>query len=540
MPRLFSTVSFLLVGLGACAAPKAPRLTGLGDNHFPVTCDGPEVQEFFDQGLRLSYAFNHAEAFRSFEESARLDPECAMAWWGQALALGPNINSAMKPEDEVRAREAVGHAVTRSGACSDKERRLIDALSLRFTPAGGVSREERDAAYAQAMAELFRRFPEDPDIGTLATAAFMETRPWNYWGEDGSPQPGTLDGVAALEGILARYPEHPGAIHYYIHLVEASEDPDRAERHADRLGVLMPAAGHMVHMPSHIYLRVGRYADASNANVAAILADEDYLGQCRVQGLYPAGYYPHNIHFLWYSATMEGRSAVAIDMARKVAEKVSAGCCSFSPLSVEDQRAVPYYALVRFGRWEAMLTEPAPDPAQRFTTAMWHYGRGIALAARSRADEAEAELNALRAIAADQELALTALSLDTGGDVLAIAAQCLAGEIAAKRGQMDDAIAHLREAVRLQDALGYMEPPTWHYPVRQSLGAMLVQAGRLDEAEAVYQEDLAQWRENGWTLLGLWHVLRLKGDAEGAREVEQRFRRAFAEADLELTSSVYR
>ncbi len=380
MPRPLSSVLGLLLGLVACATPKAPRLTGLGDNHFEVSTQRPEAQEFFDQGLRLAYAFNHAEALRAFEESARLDPDCAMAWWGQALALGPNINSAMKPESEEHARTAIQRAGLRGEACSDKERALIGALSLRFSPDSGNSREARDAAYFRAMSELARRFPEDPDIGTLAVAAFMETRPWNYWDEEGAPQAGTLDAVAALEAILARHPAHAGALHYYIHLVEASDDPDRAERHADRLLTLMPAAGHMVHMPSHIYLRVGRYADASDVNVAAILADEDYLDQCRAQGLYPGGYYPHNIHFLWYSATMQGRSAVALENARKVADKVLAGCCSFSPLSVEDQRAVPYYALIRFGRWEEMLAEPAPDPALRFTTAMWRYARGMALA----------------------------------------------------------------------------------------------------------------------------------------------------------------
>jgi tetratricopeptide (TPR) repeat protein len=526
----------------ACVTPTAPLLEGLGDHDMAVTTKLVESQEYFDQGLALCYAFNHAEALRSFREARRRDPSCAMASWGEALALGPNINAAMTPENETLARKAILEANTRSGNCTPRELALIEALTVRFDPSvGGADPVARNLAYRDAMARAAGRFPEDADVCTLAVAAFMETTPWNYWNKDGSPVDGTEHAVGALEAVLARHPNHAGAIHYYIHLVEASKNPARAEPYADRLAALMPGAGHIVHMPSHIYMRVGRYADAANSNVSAIMADEQYLSQCHAQGLYPVGYYPHNIHFLWAAATMQGRSEAALDAAERVAKEVSGvTCCAMSELSAEDQSSTPLYTLVRFGKWREVLAVRRPAQDRKFATAMWHYARGLAFAATNDRSAALRELESLRALAADSELAALTLNMDTAGDVLPIAENCLAAEVAAKFGDLDAAIGHYEQAVAAQDKLKYMEPATWHYPVRQSLGALLLEAQRFEDAEAVYLADLAEWPENGWSLFGL--AIAQKGQIKmgTSRETEARHARAFEEADVKLKASVFR
>src|SRR5216684_3142776 len=322
----------------------APRLQNLGAHTFPVTTKSQRAQLFFNQGINLSYGFNHAEAGRAFREAARLDPDCAMAYWGQALVLGPNINAPMSPEDEPKA-----HALALRAQASPRERAYIDAVAQRYSGKSD-DRPVRDRAYADAMRAVSRKYPSDLDATAFFAEALMDLRPWNYWAPDGSPYPETPEIVAALESVLGRKPDHPGATHYYIHVMESTKSPERAEAAADRLLKLMPGAGHMVHMPSHIYQRLGRYADASAANEKAILADEDYLAQCQAQGIYPMGYYPHNIHFLWSAATMEGRSGLAIESARKVASKVADPMLDQIPL-LAGFRVVPYFALTRFGHW---------------------------------------------------------------------------------------------------------------------------------------------------------------------------------------------
>lgn len=538
-PTLVPLVTLGLVA--ACTTPKAPVLTGLGDHRMEVTTALSESQTYFDQGLALTYAFNHAEAARSFREARRRDPSNAMASWGLALALGPNINAPMSAEAEAEARAAIGEAVVRIDDSTEKERALIEAMTLRFESVGGADQATRDQAYADAMGRLAGRYPDDADICTLAVAAWMETTPWNYWAKDGTPNEGTERAVAALEAVLARHPEHAGAIHYYIHLVEASKDPGRAEAAADRLAGLMPGAGHIVHMPSHIYMRVGRYADAANTNVLAIMADEQYLTECHAQGLYPVGYYPHNIHFLWAARCMQGRYEDAIDAANRVASEVKGGsCCGFSQLGAQDQMSTPLYTMVRFGKWRDILEARRPASGQPFATAMWHYARGIAYAATYERDAAQAELESLRTIAADPAVAEASLNLDTGADVLAIADRLVEAEIAAHSKDLPRAIELLQEAVALQDDLAYMEPPTFFYPVRQSLGALLLEAERFDEAEAVYLADLAEWPANGWSLYGLAIAQRGMIKMNDSREAERAFEAAWAEADVQLNSSVFR
>ena len=359
-----------------------------------------------------------------------------------------------------------------------------------------------------------RAIAEDPDIQTLYADAAMNTMPWDYWQKDGSAKPETARLLDILERTIARHPDHAGALHYHIHLVEASSDPDRAERSADRLGPLMPAAGHMVHMPAHIYIRVGRYADAAEANERAILADEDYLAQCQAQGLYPVSYYPHNLHFLWAAATFEGRGAVAVDAARKVAAKVPhhhAGALAWTA----DFPVTPMLAYARFGRWQDVLTEPKPPAHEPYATGIWHYGRGLAFVARGQLDRAGAELAALKATMKHEAFATTLKDLPLLTN-LQIASRMLEGELAAcARAMPTRRLRCCSEAVTIEDGLPYAEPPIWHHPPRQVLGAMLLEAGQPADAEAVYREDLERFRENGWSLFGLRESLRAQ--QRGAR-----------------------
>jgi pimeloyl-ACP methyl ester carboxylesterase/tetratricopeptide (TPR) repeat protein len=515
--------------------PIAPELTGLGTLHMSVTTSVPQAQRYFDQGLRLLYAFNHAEAIRAFREAARLDPGLAMAHWGRALALGPNLNAPMTPENGRQAYAAIRQAVKLAGHATPRERALIDALAMRYAPDGKGDRAALDRAYAGAMQKAADRFDDDPDVQTFFADAQMNTMPWDYWQKDGTAKPETVRILAVLERVIARQPDHAGALHYHIHLLEASADPDRAEASADRLGSLMPAAGHMVHMPAHIYLRVGRYADAAEANVRAIAADEDYLAQCQAQGLYPVSYYPHNLHFLWAAATLEGRRAVAVEAARKVAEKVPhhhAGAVAWTA----DFPVTPMLAYVRFGLWQEMLTEPKPPVNQPYATGIWHYGRGLGFVARQRLDAAATELTALRVVMKHQAFATTLKDLPLLTN-LQIASRILDGELSLQRGNADAAVTALREAVKIEDGIPYNEPPVWHHPTRQILGAILLETGRPADAEAIYREDLKRFRENGWSLFGLAKSLEAQQRSSEALEAQRQFEKAWTRADIQLTSS---
>jgi tetratricopeptide (TPR) repeat protein len=513
----------------------APRLQNLGAHTFPVTTKSRKAQLFVNQGVNLAYGFNHAEAGRAFREAARLDPDCAMCYWGQAVVLGPNINVPMSPDDEPKAYELAQKAVAMKARATPRERAYIDAVARRYTG----RKEDRDAgnrAFADAMGVLAKKYPADLDAQTMYAESLMDLRPWNYWTGDGRPYPGTEEIVATLESVLARNKNHPGANHLYIHAVEATKSPERAEAAADRLGGLMPGAGHMVHMPSHIYQRVGRYADAAAANVAAAKADEDYISQCRAQGIYPMAYYPHNIHFLWYATTAEGRSAEAIAAARKTAAQVSDEQMDALPL-LGAFRVVPYYALARFGKWDEVLAEPIPADRHLYPRAVSHYVRGLAHLRKGNLDEAEKELGQVRKFAADKALDYTLFSPNTAAAIFAPAPEVLAGELAAQRKQYDIAIAHLERAVRLEDSLFYTEPEEWHYPSRQALGAVLLEAGRAREAETVYWDDLRRHSDNGWSLFGLAQALRAQDKKAEADAVQARFDKAWGRADVKLSSS---
>ncbi len=512
----------------------APRLQNVGKYVFPASTKNARAQLFINQGVNLSYAFNHAEAGRAFREAARLDPTLAMAYWGQALVLGPNINAAMEPADEAPAYAAIRKAVELKALATPREQAFIEALAERYS-GKPEDRTARDRAYADAMRAVHKQLPNDPDAAILYVESVMDLRPWGYWMGDGEPYEGIADAVQIVEKVIARRPDHPGALHLYIHLVEAHE-PWKAEAAADRLLPLAPAAGHLVHMPSHIYQRIGRYADAMRSNELAIKADEDYINQCRAQGLYPLGYYPHNLHFLWFAATFDGQSQVAIDAARKTASKVDAETLKQMPL-LAAFKVVPYYALTRFGRWDEMLREPAPAADNAYLYGTYHYARGLALVATGRLAEAEQALGVIRQALADKSMANPLFSPNLAGDVLAIAPEMLAGEIALARTQYDTAIAHFSRAVRLEDGLVYTEPSEWHYPPRHALGAALLEAGRAREAETVYWEDLRRWPDSGWALLGIVQALRVQNKSAQADVVEARFKKAWARADVTLTGS---
>ncbi|PYS24197.1 MAG: hypothetical protein DMF72_06625 [Acidobacteria bacterium] len=512
----------------------APRLQNLGTHVFPVSTKNRQAQLFMNQGLNLSYAFNHAEAGRAYREAERLDPNLAIAYWGEALALGPNINAPMDPASEPKALEVIQKAIALKSKALPREQALIDALTQRYS-GRAEDRRTRDVAYADAMRQVHLQFPDDEDIAMLYVESVMDLRPWGYWTRDGKPYERTAEIVALTEKIIAHNPQHPGALHLYIHLMEAYQ-ADKAEAAADRLLTLMPAAGHMVHMPAHIYQRVGRYADAQRSNEMAIAADEDYISQCRAQGLYPMAYYPHNLHFLWFAATAEGNSKIAIAAARKAASQVNDETLKAVPL-LAGFRVVPYYALTRFGKWDEMLREPEPPAVSAYLTGMWHYARGTAFFGKDQMDSAEQELAKLSGLMADKSLDQPLFSPNTGRAVLTIAQEVLAGNIAAAKKNYDEAVSHLERAVRLEDALVYTEPAEFHYPPRQALGAVLLEAKRPGEAETVYWEDLKRNRENGWALYGLMQALKAQGKHDDAALVEARFKKAWARADVTMSDS---
>jgi tetratricopeptide (TPR) repeat protein len=519
------------------AASEVRLLDDLGDHHRPITTQSPEAQRYFDQGLVLTYGFNHDLAIRSFREAARLDPDCAMCFWGVALALGPNINAPMGPDAAREAWAALQDARARAPRANAVEQALIQALSTRYAPDPDLAdRQALDRAYAEAMRDVHRAHPRDLDVATLVAEALMNLNPWNHWTPGGEPVAETPEIVTTLEAVLARAPDHPGAIHLYIHAVEASPDPARAEAAADRLASLVPASGHLVHMPSHIYLRIGRYDDAIDLNRRAAGADESLFAWCRSQGIYRAAYYPHNIHFIWTAALIEGRSELATLTARRLAAAVPDEMVRALPF-VEEFRAVSYVTFARFGRWDALLGEPAPPGDFRYVMGIRHYARALAHLRRGELAQADAERARLEAVAAEPPLEELVFPGGSAATLLRLGALHLAGERAAAAGDVDTALAAFEEAVALQDGLPYTEPPPFYLPVRQALGAVLLEAGRAAEAEAVYRADLARHPKNGWSLYGLSRSLADQGQAALAAASAEGFRHAWARADLEIQAS---
>jgi len=525
--RLTPALLFFAASLPAQTPVKL--YTDLGTHQKAIGSKVPEAQKYFDQGLRLVYGFNHAEAIRSFTRATELDPACAMCWWGIAYAYGPHVNAGMDSASGVAAYQAAQKARALSNTAAPWERAYIEAIVARYAAVPPANRAALDSAYSSAMLSVARAYPNDLDASALAAESLMDLRPWNYWTPEGKPYPGTDEIVRRLESVIAKNPNHPGACHYYIHAVEAV-DPQLAVPCAERLAKLMPGVGHMVHMPAHIYVRVGRYKDAAQANVHAIHSDETFIEGQNQPTVYSLAYYPHNIHFLAFVSTMAGKSAQAIEAARTLKSKVNIDVAKSVGML---QEMVPYYVLTltTFGRWDDVLAEPLPPAEIRFPTAMAHYARGVAYAAKGNFANAKVALDTLLAIDAATPADAEAKA------AISIAPHALMGEIATRSGKADEGIEHFRQALAIEDKGLYFEPPKWYYPIRQSLGAALLKAGRNAEAEQVYRDDLKRFPENGWSLYGLATALKAQGKTAEASAVEKRFASAWTDADVKLTSS---
>jgi tetratricopeptide (TPR) repeat protein len=442
------------------------------------------------------------------------------------------MDAAVEPEAHRLAQKAVS---LKSNA-TPRERAYIDAIAARYT-GKAEDRDKANRAFADAMRRLVTAFPEDADARTIYAEALLDLRPWNYWTRDGLPYDETKEIIRALEQVLAKHPNHPGALHYWVHLWEATDTPERAEAEADRLLPLMPGAGHIVHMPAHIYQRVGRHADVIASNLLAAKADEDYIAQCKAQGIYPLAYYPHNLHFIWMGASASGQGKLAIQSAVKLANAIPQEALGTVPI-LQGFIVVPYWAMVRFAKWDDILADKGPRHDTPFTRGAWRYARSMALIAKGRLEDAETELAELKKVLTDESLkGQVTFSSNTGLAILRIAPEVIAGEIAAKRKDWDKAVLHLDRAIRFEDSLIYQEPADWHAPVRQNLGAVLLEAGRADEAEAVFWEDLKKNPETGWSLHGLLQALKAQGKDAAAAQVEERFRKAWKDADVRLAGS---
>ncbi len=522
---------------GEADKPGAPVFRNLGAHHHPISTRVAQAQTYFDQGINLLFGFNHAEAIRSFREAARLDPDCAMCWWGVAFALGPNINLGMQPDAIAPAWEALQKARALAPKASPVEREWIEALAVRYSKDPKADRKPLDEGYAQAMGKLWRAHPDDLDAGTFYAEAMMDTQPWDYWQPDArTPKGHGGEIVSVLEGIIKRAPEHPGALHLYIHAVEASTTPQRAEAAADRLTKLMPDAGHIVHMPSHIYYRVGRYQDAVKANELAAKVDEDYIAQCKAQGFYPAGYYGHNIHFLWTSAEMEGRYKAALGAARRLVKAVDAVKLAEQLPQGELYVFTPIATNLRFGQWDEVLAEPAPPKALKLDTAIWLYARIFAMANKGDLTGAKAKRDELAALTRGDFKKYDAVGVPAQAMIKVTLAQVDA-EIARLSGDVNAAVVAYQYAQKLELSLPYTEPPYWHQPTAHLLGAALLQAKRPAEAERVYRDSLMTYRLDGWSLTGLALALDAQGKTAEAAAARRQAAQVWQLADVKLTGS---
>jgi len=530
---LRDALAVCLLAAPATAAPSAtvPLFSDLGRHHHPVTTRSAEAQRYFDQGLRLIYGFNHDEARRAFQQAARLDPSCAMAWWGVALSLGPNINAPIDPDQNKSALEAIASARAAGAVVTQAERDYIDALSTRYAADPGADRAALDRAYADAMKTLTRAYPDDLDAATLYAESLMDVKPWKLWTADGAPAEGTEEIVATLESVLRRDPMHPGANHYYIHAVEASPHPERALPSARRLETLVPGAGHLVHMPSHIYMRTGAYDEAARSNASAAEVDRRYLARTGAGGMYPIMYYSHNLHFLVAARCMEGRRAEAVEAARRLADHI-APSVETMPMA-EFMLPWPWYVSLRFQQWDAILAAREPAAGLATSRALWRFARGVAFAAKGDSGKAATERDAFRALVSSVPDGLT-FGLNPARSVLKVADAVLEARLAAAQGLTADAEDAWRRAVAAQDALSYDEPADWYYPVRESLGAALLAARRSEEAETIFRADLDRNPRNGRSLFGLMKCLEARGRKEDAAWVRGQYEEAWKGSDVTL------
>ena len=518
----------------ATQSQPVTMMAGYGDLHHPVTTSSPEAQKFFDQGLRLIYAFNHDEAARSFQHAAELDPKMAMAYWGIAEAVGPNYNDPADLDRFLKAHAAIQKAQELAAGASPSEQAYIAAMAKRFPADARSDLRQAAEAYHDAMRDLVRQFPDDLDAATLFAEAGMVLHPWGLWHLDGTPEAGTEEIVATLESVLKRDPNHVGAIHYYIHAVEASPHPERALAAANRLAAMVPAAGHLVHMPAHVYIRTGDWAAAIATNEKAAAADRAYIEASGAQGIYPAMYYSHNLHFIAICAAIDGDYADARKASDRLAAHVGPLVQAMPPL--EGFMTVPMAVDLRFRQWDRILALPAPDSAMKTTTVFWHYARGMAFAAQGKLSQAEAEQKIVAAAeAATSPDAIFAMPFNNKTKtILLIASNTLAARIAIVRHDPAAAVPLLRQAVAAQDSLKYSEPPDWPFPVRETLGAALLLQGDNTAAEKVFREDLDRNPRNPRSLFGLREALKAQGRDYDARFVDKQFRAAWKGAALKV------
>lgn len=539
-------------GVLGCSAPqtddkrwyssgkKAPVLKGLEGIDFKISTSSKEAQVYFAQGMMLAYGFNHTEAARSFYEATRLDSACAMAYWGFAYVLGPNYNAGMEQDNFQRAYEAVSKAKLLTKNCMPKEVALIEALSTRYAAKPPADRKPLDIAYAAAMKKVYAEYPTDPDIGALYAEAMMNLHPWDlYDKKTKAPRQWTPELLAVLEHLMKVNPRHPGAHHFYIHVLEASAEPEKALASAKLLETLVPGSGHLVHMPSHIYINTGDYHQGSLANIQAVTVDSVYTTACHAQGAYPLAYYPHNYHFLAATATLEGHSKLAWEAAVKLQRHTAADIMRLPGWgTLQHYYTIPYYIAAKFSMWDtiASLRPPAKDLV--YPRAIWHYARGMAYLGKNELPGAQKEMDSLRILAADTTLQqLTIWGINTTADLVQIAAKVLSAGIAFKQGQPVKSVSLLEEAVAIEDKLNYNEPPDWFFSVRHHLGAVLLKTGKYAEAEKVYKQDLQTWRRNGWALIGLYHSLALQNKSSEAQKIKTAFEASWKYADLRIRSS---
>jgi len=522
------------------AGTKAPKFTGLKGIDFKISTASREAQEYFNQGMMLAYGFNHAEAARSFYEATRLDTGCAMAYWGYAYVLGPNYNAGMEEDNFQRAYDAAVKAQSLSSRSTPKEAALIKALASRYVKQPPADRKPLDIAYAAAMKKVYEQYPTDPDIGALYAEALMDLHPWDlYDKKTKKPRAWTNELITVLEHLIEINPVHPGAHHFYIHALETSATPEKAMVSARLLDTLVPGAGHLLHMPSHIYINTGDYHLGSVSNIQAVAADSNYTTACHAQGAYPLAYYPHNYHFLAATATLEGNSALAWKTAKILQQHTAEDIMRLPGWgTLQHYYTIPYYIAVKFALWDTILAITVPAKDLVYPKAILHYARGIAFLGKNNVPAAQKEMDSLRILAADTTLQhLTVWNINTTVDLVRIAVKVLSAEIAAKQNQLDTSVALLKEAVAFEDDLNYNEPPDWFFSVRHHLGAVLLKAGRYGEAEKVYRQDLQIWKRNGWALIGLYNSLKHQKKSDEAQSVKSMFDKSWQYADVSITSS---
>lgn len=519
---------------------KAPRFKGLEGIDFKISTTNPEVQEYFNQAMMLSYGFNHAEAARSFYEATRLDSNCAMTYWGYAYVLGPNYNGGMENDHYERAYNAANKALMLSQHVTEKELRLIKALNTRYTAQPPEDRSALDQTYSAEMKKVYQQFPNDPDIGALYAESLMNLHPWDLYDKQTQlPKAWTAELIAVLEHLIKINPKHPGAHHFYIHAMEASATPEKALASAGLLDTLVRGSGHLLHMPSHIYINTGDYHLGTLSNLRAVETDSIYTTACHAQGVYPLAYYPHNYHFLTATAALEGNSKLSWIAAKKMQQHTPTDIMREPGWgTLQHYYSIPYYVAVKFALWDSIHALPRPEKDLVYPTAIWHYAKGMAYLGKGDIPKAQKISDSLKMLAKDTALQhLTVWNINTTADLVQIASFVLSAEIAAKQNQMESSIHWLNEAIKIEDALNYNEPPDWFFSVRHHLGNILLKAGKYPEAENVYRNDLKKWKKNGWALIGLYQSLVYQKKDDEAKRIQTAFNEAWQYADVEIKSS---